>query len=110
LPESTIARSLPKSTGARLHDLDSVLLLEAVEEGLAHGRAHRPAGMIDDQLRGLGRLGLCEGGPGGADRGGASQQRESVTAVQALDVHDVSPPESPCDCRSGICTGQQPTP
>jgi hypothetical protein len=48
--------------------------------------------MIDDQLGRLRRLGLREGGPGSADRGGAPQQRKSVTAMQALHVHGVSPP------------------
>ena len=51
--------------------------------------------MIDHELGGLGRFGLGEGGPGGADGSGASQQRDRVAAVQVLDVHDVSPFEIP---------------
>ena len=64
---------------ARLDDADAVLLLEAVEEGLAHRRAHRAAGMVDDDLGRLGRL-LGKGLAACRERRGASQYQCLTTA------------------------------
>ena len=69
-----MARSLPKSTGLVSTTRMPYFFSKPLKKALRMARAHRPAGMVDHDLRRLGRLGLGEGPAGRANGGGTSEQ------------------------------------